>query len=232
MASALCLGCADVTVIHGVPEAEAHRAVATLLRAGIAAEGLPSGRGFAVVVARGDVPRAVVALHDAELPRREEPGFVEAWGERSLVATDAEERVRTAQSVAGELARSLEALDGVLDARVHVAVPPTDVLGERPSPPTASVLLRHETGALTVTEAQVRMLVAHAVVGLRPENVSVTFVARTPRTRAPEPLVTTFGVLVAARHAPRLRALVFALLGAVTALSVLGTLWLRRRVGR
>lgn len=232
LGAALLLGCADVAVIHAAPEAEARRAVAALARAGIAARTAPDDRGFSVTVADGDVARAVTALQDAELPRREEPGFAEAWGDRSLVATAAEERARAAQATAGELARTLESLDGVLDARVHLALPAADASGEAPRRPTASVLLRHEPAERPLDEAQARALVAAAVEGMRPEDVTVVFVRRAARTRPPVATTTTLGILVADRDAGRVQGLVVVAVACAAALAALLATWLRRRERR
>ncbi len=220
----LLLGCADVAVVHAVPEADARRVVAVLAQSGVAARMSASDRGFAVSVADTDVARAVVALHDAELPRREEPGFAESWGERSLVATAAEERARTAQATSGELARTLEALDGVLDARVHVALPATDASGEAPPRPTASVLLRHDTAAPQVSETQVRALVAGAVEGMQANDVTVVFVRRAPRAQAQDAMTSTWGIAVATRDAGRVRAMGLALAVACAA-AVAALVW-------
>ena len=45
------------------------------------------------------------------------------FAQASLVPTATEERVRAAQALSGELSRSLERLEGVLDARVHLSLP-------------------------------------------------------------------------------------------------------------
>jgi len=218
-----------VAVIHAAPEAEARRAVAALARAGVAARAEPADRAFSVTVADGDVARAVTALHDAELPRREEPGFAEAWGERSLVATAAEERARASQATAGELARTLESLDGVIDARVHLALPAADASGEAPQRPTASVMVRHEPAERPLNEWQVRTLVAAGVEGMRPGDVTVVFVRRAARARPPIATTTTLGITVAARDAGRVRGVVGVAVAALTALAALLATWLRRR---
>lgn len=229
-AAALLAGCAEVAVIHGAPEPEARRAVAALAEARVSARTVAVDRGFAVTVAEGDVARAVAALHDAELPRREEPGFAEAWGERSLVATATEERARAAQATAGELARSLESLDGVLDARVHLALPGPDPAGESPRRVTASVLVRHRAGHPPVSEGQVQALVAHAVEGLRAEDVAVVLVARAPRTAPALPLRTVAGITVAARDARALTVWLAVLVGLALGAGGLAVDALRRRL--
>lgn len=205
--AALCAGCGDVAVLQGVAEPEANRALAALDRAGVAAEkdrdepGAGEGATFRVGVARADAARAVAVLAAHALPRREEPGFAETYGARSLVQSGAEERARAAQAVAGELARSLEAIDGVLDARVHVAVPEAaDVAldGAGAPRPTASVLVRYAAARPPYDDAAVRRLVAGAVAGMRPEDVTVVGVARAPDPTLAAPRLARVGPIAVA----------------------------------
>lgn len=169
-------------MLDGVAEPEARRAAVALDREGVAARAARDegeGRAFQVLVDPSQVSRAVAVLAREEIPRREEPGFHEAWGARSLVSTGTEERARAAQALGGELARSLESIDGVVDARVHVApAAEPDLAGDAPPRPTASVLVRHAGERAPCSEAQVRALVAAAIAGMRPDDVAVVFSAR------------------------------------------------------
>ena len=141
-------------------------------------------------------------------------------------------RSRAAQATAGELARSIESLDGVLDARVHLARPDPDPAGEAPRRATASVLVRHRAGPPPVSVAQVQSLVAHAVEGLRADDVAVVLVARGPRTAAPVPLRTVAGITVAARDAPTLTRWFVLLVGLALGAGGLALDALRRRLAR
>ncbi len=230
-------GCADVTVLDPVSEVDAHRAVASLERAGVAArfEALANTaqrRQFRVSVAPSQASRAVSTLHDLGLPRREQPGFDEAWGERSLVMTRAEERARAAQATAGELSRSLEAIDGVVMARVHVA-PGSDpeLATDTPRRPAASVLIQHASATPPLDEQRVRALVASAVDGMRPEEVAVIFAQRAAAVTA----VTrprSIGSVVITEGYETLRATLAAMLVVIIALTASVMRLMRERATR
>ena len=74
----------------------------------------------------GDASRAQRLLSERELPRPRPPGFGEVFGKGSLVPTPTEEHALYLHALAGELARSLEAIDGVVGARVHLGLPRPD----------------------------------------------------------------------------------------------------------
>ncbi len=94
-------------------------------------------------------------------------------GSSSWIPSRTEEHERRLLSTAGELARSLELIDGVLTARVHIAAPRRDPWRESDSPlPSASVLLR-TSPATSADDLSVRGLVAAAVPGLTPDRVTV-----------------------------------------------------------
>lgn len=233
--------CGEVAVVQGVPELEANRAVGALDQAGIASrkeadEGGSSGAAtFRVNVGPDEVARAVAVLQAHALPRREEAGFAETYGQASLVQTATEERARAAQAVAGELARSLERVDGVLDARVHLSLPDTSGLlleGQAPPRGSASVLLRHSGATPPLSEDAVRRLVAGAVAGLRGEDVTVVLVARPlPPASAEARLAWVGPVAVARGSAGTLKALLAGALGLNVLLAgvLAAVLLLRRR---
>lgn len=83
------------------------------------------------------------------------------------------EKLRTARQL--DLARSIEAIDSVLSARVHLAVEPPSIFIRDRSEPAASVVLQLASGG-KLPQSQVSAithLVASSVAGLTAENVSV-----------------------------------------------------------
>ena len=183
---ALSLGC-SATLETGLPEPQADAVVVALHAEGIGAEkSLSAGSEglFEVEVAASEVGRALRVMRDAGLPSAPEPGLHDVFGAGGLVPTATEERARYAAAVAGELARSLERIDGVLDARVHVAVPERALaqLDARAPKPRASVLIRRRAGAAVVDPEDVARLVVGAVPGMALEDVMVVDV------EAPAPL--------------------------------------------
>jgi len=75
----------------------------------------------------------------------------------------------------GELSRSIQTVQGVKGARVHLAVPKSSLFVEDKRPASASVILELAPG-MTLGKSQVRSiveLVAGAVPGMEPERVNV-----------------------------------------------------------
>src|SRR5262249_34361542 len=158
---------------HGLDEPSANEVVTALERAGVGAEKVrdeaAGGNGFIVRVAPGDVVTALDLLHSLGLPRGRRSGFAEVYAQPSLVPTATEERARYVEALAGEIARTLETIEGVVHARVHLVLAETDPLaidGKPRVPAQAAVLLKMRTGVAPLKEADLQKLVAGSVPGL------------------------------------------------------------------
>ena len=132
----------------------------------------PTGDGkWRVTVARDDLPRALSVMREEDLPRRDPPGVIDAMGKGSLVPSEAAEHAQLVAALAGELERSLEGIDGVLRARVHLNVPAPSPL--RDAPPTrgsAGVLVEHRGATPPVSAESIQRLVAGGVAGSPPRT--------------------------------------------------------------
>jgi type III secretion protein J len=171
---------------RGLDEAQANAVLVALDEHGIGAtKAAEPGAGdepsFVVSVGPDDVAAALGVLRAEGLPRQDDPGL-EIFGEGSLVPTATEERARMTAAISGELARSIEAIDGVLDARVHLALPRAESLAlDAPRPRArASVLVRHRGATPPYDEGAVRRLVAGAVEDLAVDDVAVIGVPAPP----------------------------------------------------
>jgi type III secretory pathway lipoprotein EscJ len=102
---------------------------------------------------------------------------------------------------AGDLERSLRAVDGVIGARVHLAVPSRAPFegGEKPDQATASVLIRHRGATPPLAPKDVQNLVAGAVTGLAPEKVSVVLTPVTLPARTHEKELSRLGPITVTR---------------------------------
>jgi type III secretion protein J len=176
---ALVSGC-QAELERGLDEAQANAIVVTLDAHGIGATKEPEAGGgdapsFVVRVAPDDVAPALAVMRAEGLPRRSDPGLEEVFGEGSLVPTATEERARWTAALAGELAQSIERIEGVLDARVHLALAQPEGLAlDAPRPRArASVLVRHRGEIAPYDEAAIRRLVAGAVQDLAADDVAV-----------------------------------------------------------
>ena len=173
-------GCGEEPLLHDLPEREANAVLVALDEAGIAAAKLRqegSEGGWTVSVPSGEAGRAHRLLSARELPRASPPGLGEVFGQGSAVPSPVEEHARWLHALSGELARSVEALDGVVEARVHLGLPADDPLrpGARAAP-RAAVLVKCRPAAcpaLRAMEGGLRALVAGAAEGLSPEVVAV-----------------------------------------------------------
>lgn len=188
---AVLFGCGREEIVHGLDEVQANQVMVALDESGVAAEKRRdegSEGTWRVEVAPGSAAAAQRVLADRELPRRPPPGFGEVFGKGSVVPTASEERALYLHALSGELARSVEAIDGVVEARVHLALPPQDPLRVDPAPPPrAAVLVKARPGTrarLDPLSPGIQSLVAGAVPGLDAAAVAVVIAEGVPVARA------------------------------------------------
>lgn len=188
----LLLACCSAEIERGLNARSASQVATALERAGIGAtlQPEPEGSAFAVRVPAKDVARALDLLRAQHLPQRPEVGLAQVYAEPALVPTTTEERARYELAVAGELARTIEELPGVVDARVHVAAPTRDPLAqpdEAAPRPRASVLIHTQESGMGARQEDIKKLVAGAVDGLHADNVSVVVARRSPTSTPSTP---------------------------------------------
>jgi type III secretion protein J len=191
LATAALAGCSREEILHDLDEPQANEILVVLDEGGVAADKRHddgADAGWTVSVAGADAARAQRVLADRQLPRARPPGFGDVFGKGSLVPTATEEHALYLHALAGELSRSVESIDGVVEARVHLGLPQPDPLrpGERP-PPRGAVLVKCRPAACDAVrelEAGIRALVSGAADGLDPSAVSVV-IAPSSETRSP-----------------------------------------------
>jgi type III secretion protein J len=235
LVAALAAPACKSTLRGGLSEHEANQITLALDRAQITAVKVPTqARGTAqyeIHVARADIGAALGVLEREQLPRPASPGFAELYAEPGLVPSPAQERARWAAATAGELARSLERMAGVADARVHLAFAEQPRPLDAPEvPPKASVLIRRAPGTDAIDEAAVRRLVAGAVDGLTSDRVTIVQVSSAAAVRTPSSLVHVGPVSVTRGTALALKLLLGAALVLDVVLSAaLVVLWRKLR---
>ncbi|HYO95051.1 MAG TPA: hypothetical protein VER33_11095 [Polyangiaceae bacterium] len=194
--AALSLSC-SVPVATSLDESDANRAVVLLEQGGVGAQkerDAESEGRFRVTVQQGEASAAIGLLSQENLPPRTSPGVLEALGEGSVVPSRLAEHAKWIAGIGGDLERSLRTIDGVLSARVHLAVPAKEGLGSESEPvqPSASVLVRHRGATPPLPPQEVQRLVAGAVAGLSPLHVNVVM-ASNPAARPAERELRHFG---------------------------------------
>ena len=160
------------TLFSGLPDADKAAVVEALEGAGIA-HSLDNATG-ALTVYEDDYHQARMLLAGQGLPRGAPDGTA-MMNDLPLGASRAVEgeRIRAARQT--DLARTIEAIDAVRTARVHIADQGQSVFVRDRAAPAASVMLTLESGR-TLSDGQVQAivhLVAASLPGLNPDGVSV-----------------------------------------------------------
>ncbi|MGO8998665.1 MAG: hypothetical protein ACLQVI_35530 [Polyangiaceae bacterium] len=244
LALAVVCGC-TAPVAAGIDEGDANRIVVALDRANVDAtkevDSTADGR-FRVVVPRDDVARALVTMSAEGLPRPNPAGILSSVDKGALVPSRAAEHAQVVAGLAGDLERTLEGVDGVISARVHLSLPETDPLsafrdsaeaqGERVRG-KASVLIEHRAAAPPISIAEVQRLVAGGVAELTPESVAVVMVERSSPATAGDPTALSHvGPIAVARTSARVLQVGLAALLVVIAFLASVTLSLYLRLTR
>lgn len=197
--------CGDEVLLHRLDEPQADQVLVALADAGLPARKERTGSEdgvFSVVVRPSEAAAARGVLSARELPRARPPGFSDLFGSPGLVPTPLEEHARYLHALSGELERTLASLDGVLGARVHMALPVSDPLRpEVRGTPRAAVLLKCRAEACGRLEARsdgLRRVVAGAADGLDPSSVAILLVEAPAAPASRPPAATARRTWVAA----------------------------------
>jgi len=128
----------------------------------------------ALTVDEDDYSRARILLAGQGLPKAT-PGGYAILDQLPMGVSRAVEGERLRQARETELARSIEEIDSVAEARVHLATPEASVFLRDTAKPSASVIVKLQAGR-SLSEAQIGSvvnLVASSVPGMSPDAVTV-----------------------------------------------------------
>ncbi len=158
------------TIATGLEPAETSDVQDALSAAGITFR--VTDGGTAVEVEKGQENTARVALAAEGLPKAH-VGF-ELFDEKKLGASDFEQRVDYQRALEGEIARTIEDIDGVRAAQVQLVLPDDSLFIDEASPATAAVLLNADPSIDSAAIAGISQLVASSVESLNAKNVTIT----------------------------------------------------------
>jgi type III secretion protein J len=175
-------GCHEM-LQEGLGQHEANEILLVLGRAGIEADkvGRDGEAGWSVRVGPDERAEALRLLGEAGLPRRRHQGFRNVYHERGLVPGRLEEQALFQSALQEEIAQTLESVQGVTSARVHLSLAGEGRFGhlDPGTAASASVLMGYRpstgSGSPPIGAEEVMRLVASAVQGLEPDRVVVVF---------------------------------------------------------
>jgi type III secretion protein J len=179
------VGC-RTSLFEGLDEDQANRIIAVLSHEGIAGyKERNADKTWTVSVDGNDAVAATELANAYALPRGGHANLGELFSRQGLITSPEEDRVRFIYGLTQELSETLEKIDGVLVARVHIVQPEVDPLNGPPAPPSASVMVRYRSDFnLELMRDKIRALVAGSVEGLTPERVNLTLIPVTPAVPA------------------------------------------------
>jgi len=134
--------------------------------------------GSAIMVPSENVYQLRLDLASEGIPRGGSVGF-EIFDDISFSTTEFVQKLKYQQALEGELARTITKFDSIDGVRVHIVTSGDSLFVKPEKEATASVVLRMQSG-MTLEQNQLQgiiNLVACAVEGLKPENVTVVDMA-------------------------------------------------------
>ncbi|AHN37312.1 flagellar basal-body MS-ring/collar protein FliF [Helicobacter pylori] len=127
-----------------------------------------------ILVPKDKVYEERITLASQGIPKTSKVGF-EIFDTKDFGATDFDQNIKLIRAIEGELSRTIESLNPILKANVHIAIPKDSVFVAKEVPPSASVMLKLKPDMkLSPTQILgVKNLIAAAVPKLTTENVKI-----------------------------------------------------------
>ncbi|SCX03696.1 Flagellar M-ring protein [Agrobacterium sp. DSM 25558] len=129
--------------------------------------------GTSLQVPVGMTSKARLLLAERGLPDSANAGYELFDNVGSLGLTSFMQEVTRVRALEGEIGRSIQQIDGVAAARVHIVMPDVGNFRRGEQKPTASVMIRASAAAGRKAASSIRHLVASAVPGLEVDDVTL-----------------------------------------------------------
>ncbi len=127
-----------------------------------------------ILIPKDKVYEERITLTSQGIPKTSKVGF-EIFDTKDFGATDFDQNIKLIRAIEGELSRTIESLNPILKANVHIAIPKDSVFVAKEVPPSASVMLKLKPDMkLSPTQILgIKNLIAAAVPKLTTENVKI-----------------------------------------------------------
>lgn len=132
-----------------------------------------SADGTAILVAHRDTMQARMRLAEQGLPQGTNSGYELFDDLGSFGLTSFMQEVTRVRALEGELARTIQTMQGITAARVHIVLPDEGSFRREQRPASASVVIRTENDADDEAAQAIRHLVAAAIPGMKLDAVTV-----------------------------------------------------------
>jgi flagellar M-ring protein FliF len=162
------------TLMTGLDPAQTGKVTAALDTKGIGYE--LQNNGTALAVEKGKTAQARIALASAGLSgSTSQPGY-ELLDRQKLGTSNFQENIDYQRALEGEIAKTIEQVDGVNGAQVQLVLPDRDaqLFSDNVTPATAAVLLSGSTALDPGAVRGIAQLVTNSVPGLQTDKVTIT----------------------------------------------------------
>lgn len=159
------------TLYVGLSRDDVNRIGMALGEAGIAFD--VSSDGTSVQVPIGQAEKARMFLAEKGLPTSNNAGYELFDNMGSLGLTSFMQEITRQRALEGEIARTIQAVQGVKAARVHIVLPDKGSFRRANQKPSASVVIRTDSNFATESAQSIRQLVAAAIPSLEASSVTV-----------------------------------------------------------
>jgi type III secretion protein J len=179
-------GCGSQELYGHLKEAQANDMIAALRDAQVDASKSSDKDGqWSVAVDTASFSKAIQVLRAKGLPREDFANLGTLFEKKGLVSSPTEERARLIYGLSQELSHTVSEIDGVVQARVHLAMPEADPLSDKVKPASAAIFVKYQPGYdLRGQTGAIKSLVTNSIEGLAYDKVSVVMV---PSQAAPPP---------------------------------------------
>ncbi len=195
--------CSEDEVYSGLSEREANDMLATIQSGGLhGSKASRDGKSWTISAPKAEFPRVIALLEERNFPREKFENLGGVFKKEGFVSSPVEEHARLIYGLSQELSDTISRIDGVVSARVHIALPEADPLSDVQKPSSASVFIKYDPEVdLASQVGSIKALVANSIEGLPLERISVvltparklTFAAQQTTLPAP-PLLALLGL--------------------------------------
>ncbi|ENN90527.1 flagellar basal-body MS-ring/collar protein FliF [Bartonella schoenbuchensis] len=159
------------TLYIGLSRDDVNRMGVALGETGIAFD--VSSDGSSIQVPVGQAEKARMFLAEKGLPTSNNAGYELFDNMGSLGLTSFMQEITRQRALEGEIARTIQVVQGVKAARVHIVLPDKGSFRKANQKPTASVVIRTDGGFSAESAQSIRQLVSAAVPSLEASSVTV-----------------------------------------------------------
>lgn len=164
----------QMALLYGNLEGQDSTAIVSQLQAQSVPYELRAG-GAEVYVPEGRAAQLRLAMANQGLPSGGSLGYELFDKQGNLGTTNFQQNINKVRALEGELARTIQTIDSVRTARVHLVLPQRQLFQREKDQPTASIFLKMR-GTMRLDSSQVQAvqhLVAAAVPGLLPRSIAI-----------------------------------------------------------